>query len=512
MNNEKQTKTKGKQAKMQAGIKGKGSERSRKERLNAVISRTAATALALTFLTAGASCFTDGTEIVNTEAVTALVTMGILSGRPDNTFDPKGETKRSELAKMVSLLLDPSAADSGRYTGGHFTDTPGTWAEPYIEHCYETGLISGNGDGTFAPNRTVTGTETAKILLAASGRDASGFTGTGWAERVNQAAEQAGLYTDFTAEPSAPLTRDNAALLIYNYLSLMPSGRTAVDTLDRNCQPQGIAVMEDGSILLTDVFNRVIWRMNGGKLTLYAGRIAAAGLHNQPSGGYGDGAAQDSMFKRPWAAAPFLGGWAVSDAENNVLRLIKGGQVQTMNAYTGTVSSPVKFAYPTGLAAGDDGVLYVSDTHNGIIWKISGDGTAVKAAENLNDPMGLSWRNGVLYIAETGANRIVKLSGGKISVVAGTGEDGYIDGAVGQAAFSLPQGVAAEADGTIYVADTGGSAVRRIRGGMVETFYARDESESEALYPVSPTGVALSNGRLYVTDSFAGKVIVLPVQ
>lgn len=511
MNNEKQTKTKGKQSKMQAGIKGKGIKRSRKEQLNAVISRTAATALALTFLTAGASCFTDGTEIVNTEAVTALVTMGILSGRPDNTFDPKGETRRSELAKMVSLLLDPGAADSGRYTGGHFTDTPGTWAEPYIEHCYETGLITGNGDGTFAPNRTVTGTEAAKILLAASGRDAAGFTGTGWAERVNQAAEAAGLYTDFTANPAAPLTRDNAALLLYNYLTLMPSGRTAIDTLDKACRPQGVTLMEDGSMLLTDVFNRVIWRVSDGKLTLYAGRVTASGLHNQPSGGYHDGVSEYSTFKRPWAAAPFLGGWAVSDAENNALRLVKDGQVRTMNAYTGTAANPIKFAYPTGLAAGDDGYLYVSDTHNGIIWKINTDGLATKAAEKLNDPMGICWKNGTLYIAETGANRIVKLVRGKVSEVAGSGEDGYADGAVGAAKFSLPQGVAADSDGTIYVADTGNSTVRRIRNGMVETFYARDETESEALYPVSPTCVAVSGGRVYITDSFAGKVVMLGV-
>lgn len=493
-------------------------KKSNTRRRSEAFCRTTAAVMTLTLLTGTARAaapspvsFTDGAEIVHTEAVSRLVSLGILAGRPDNTFDPTGETRRSELAKMVSILLDPEAAISGQYTDGHFTDTPGTWSEPYIEHCYSLGLVSGNGDGTFAPNRTVTGTETAKILLAASGEDGSVFTGTGWADRVNAAAKTAGLYEDFKADPSLPLTRDNAALLIYNYLTIRSVTRQEVDTLDKNCRPQGAAVMEDGGVLLMDSFNRVIWRMEGRKLTLYAGRITAAGLHNQPGGGYTDGASQIGTFRRPWAAAPFLGGWAVSDAENNALRLVKDGQIRTMNAYIGDATHPVQFAYPTGLAIGDDGCLYVSDTHNGIIWKVNTDGAATQAAQNLNDPMGLSWRNGTLYIAETGANRIVKLVNGKISVVAGTGEDGYADGTAVQAVFSLPQNVAVDSDGTIYVADTGNSMVRRIRGGVVETFYARNETEVEALYPVSPVGLALSGGRLYVTDNFAGKVIALPV-
>lgn len=481
------------------------------DKIRSIIRRAAASATALTLLTGAARAeFADASEIANKDAVSSLVSLGILSGRPGNTFDPSGETKRSELAKMVSELLEPGAAQSGGYADAHFTDTPGTWASAYIEHCYSLGLISGNGDGTFAPNRTVTGTETAKILLAASGADASAFTGSGWAGRVNAAAETAGLYQGFAADPSAPLTRDNAALLLYNYLSF--AGQKAIDTLDRNCQPQGAAAMPDGSLLLADIFSRVIWRMDGGgELTLFAGRITAPGPNGQPSGGYGDGAALGSTFRRPWAIAPFLGGWAVSDAENKALRLIKDGRVQTLNAYTGSASSPLKFAYPTGLAAGDGGCLYVSDTHNGIIWKISADGTAAKAAQNLNAPMGLCWGNGALYIAETGANRIVRLANGKVSAVAGTGEDGYADGAADQAAFSMPQGVAVGNDGAVYAADTGNGAVRRIQGGKTETFYARDESEGEALYPVSPTGVALADGKLYVTDSFAGKVIILPV-
>ena len=445
--------------------------------------------------------FTDSASITNQEAVSALVELGVISGKPDGSFDPNGQVTRAELAKMLSLLLEPRG---GQYPAAGFTDTADSWARQYIDHCYSLKIIAGRGDGRFDPESAVTGTEAAKMVLVAGGRDPSGFAGAAWAERTDTAAKAAGLYEGVATAPGAPLTRDGAARLLYNGLKLLEDR-----TVELGFTTSGIAVMPDGSLLLTDTFSRVVRRVQNGEVSLYAGSVTAADINGRPVGGYTDGAAGSSAFQYPWAIVPFLGGYAVSDAENNVLRLIQNGQVQTLNP--SGMEDGVRFAYPTGLASAEDGFLYVSDTHNGAIRRISAKGELTTVADGLKDPMGLCWAGGSLYVAETGANRILRLKDGKLTVVAGSGEEGFQDGPAEDADFSAPQCVAVAEDGTVYVSDTANSAVRRIRGGQVDTILTRDLADPESGHPVSPAGLALVGGRLYVCDSFTGTLLVLRV-
>ncbi|MDE7242733.1 MAG: S-layer homology domain-containing protein [Oscillospiraceae bacterium] len=448
---------------------------------------------------AHAADFTDADRIAHWEAVSVLTDRGILGGRPDGSFDPEGTTRRAEIAKILSLLADP---DPENVPSAGFTDTHGTWAERYIDHCYSLGLAAGRGGGTFDPNGAVTGTETAKMLLVLAGYDPAPFSGSGWAEHVNAAAEASGLYEDFTASPDAPLSRDNMALLLYNFLTIQEQ-----TVIDFPGDPTGIAVMPDGSLLVTDTFSRTVFLLRGEELRVYAGAVPAADANGQPVGGYYDASAEDSLFRLPWAAAPFLDGWAVSDAENNAVRLIRDGQVMSVNP--GGQQSRI-FSYPTGLAAAADGSLYVADTHNGLIRRIRTDGTITTEASGLRDPMGLCWQDGVLYIAETGANRIVQLKNGKISAVAGSGRDGYEDGPAASAQFSGPKAVIADENGQLYVSDTGNGAVRLIADGSVTTVMMRDPANGETLFPVSPVGLALEDGRLYICDTFAKALLILP--
>lgn len=456
----------------------------------ALLSAAAAAAMLTATASAAWSDFSDGARIGNRKAVDALVELGVLTGRADNTFDPGGLTRRDEMAKMVSLLLDPQAAASGRYDGAaaELTDVAGSWARSYIGHCRSLGILSGKGDGRFDPEGTVTGTETAVMLLAASGYDTSAFTGPDWARLADRAATAAGLYAGFTAEPGQPLTRDGAALLLYNGLALLRGPRT-IDLRQYGLQPQGIAV-SGGEVLLTDSGQPSVVRIAGKKIVLEAGGSGARG--------YLDGDADESLFQSPWGIAPFLDGWAVSDPENGAVRLLQDGEVQTVNAKSA-------FTYPTGLAAGDDGSLYVADTHAGKILQITEAGAAKTVARGLSDPMGICWHDGALYIAETGANRIAKLENGRVTTLAGSGTEGRADGAAALAAFSQPKGVAVDGDGTVYVADTGAGSIRRIRDGAVSTLYAQ---ETQGLYPVSPTGLLIEDGRLYVADSYAGMILI----
>ena len=102
------------------------------------------------------------------------------------------------------------------------TDVKGHWAESYINYCYSLGIIAGRGNGKFDPAATVTGNEAAKMLLVAAGYDAQleGLTGNDWAIKTASLASTLGIFDNLSVATSDPLTRDNAALLIYNALDI----------------------------------------------------------------------------------------------------------------------------------------------------------------------------------------------------------------------------------------------------------------------------------------------------
>lgn len=163
---------------------------------------------------------TDKAEIQNTEAVATLVSLGVVNGRNDGSFDPTGIVTRAEMAKMIAVCLnggkDPLLGSNT--TAAKFTDTKGHWAEPYIAYCSNLGIVDGYGDGTFNPDRAVSGTEAAKMFLTALGyrSDIEGLTGAGWDSNTDALANKAGLYDELNADVSLGLSRDNTAQLIYN--------------------------------------------------------------------------------------------------------------------------------------------------------------------------------------------------------------------------------------------------------------------------------------------------------
>lgn len=287
---------------------------------------------------------------------------------------------------------------------------------------------------------------------------------------------------------------------------------TIVSAIDVMCEPRGILFLSDGSFLLSDSYNKLIWQVLDGQSSTFAGGETVSDPYDRPLGGYNDASLLDSHFKLPWAISPFLDGFAVSDADNDAVRLIRSDNIQTVNAIDAdNIASTlqVSFQHPTGLASDPDGFLFVSDTYAGAVRQVSPDGDVSTLADGLDEPMGLCWKDGSLYIAETGANRIMKLSGGQLTLVAGSGQEGFADGPADQAAFFAPQGVAVADDGTVYVADTANGAVRVVRQGSVSTIAQRDPGDITAFIPNSPVGLALRGDDIYVCDSFARKVFIL---
>ena len=166
--------------------------------------------------------FTDKDEIVNTEAVQTMVSLGVINGKEDGSyFDPDGTVTRAEMAKLIAVCLnggkDPLLGTGAVTTS--FSDVASNyWAAPYIAYCANLGIINGKGDGTFGPEEPVTGTAAAKMMLTALGyrSEIEGLTGTGWDLNSDTLANKVGLYNDMDVVPSNGLSRDNTAQLIYN--------------------------------------------------------------------------------------------------------------------------------------------------------------------------------------------------------------------------------------------------------------------------------------------------------
>ena len=184
-----------------------------------------------------------------------------------------------------------------------------------------------------------------------------------------------------------------------------------------------------------------------------------------------------------------------------------------------------RFQDPFGVAVGADGVVYATDagesnsvrkiTPEGLVSTLAGgregfaDGAGAGAA--FNTPSGLALDgDGNLYVADTGNNRVRKVSKeGVVTTLAGEGGAGFRDGAALQAQFDAPVGVAVDKDGNVYVADTYNDRVRVLtKDGQVRTVagaggpgYADGGALDAALFD-TPCAVAVSEaGEIYVADT-----------
>jgi sugar lactone lactonase YvrE len=221
-----------------------------------------------------------------------------------------------------------------------------------------------------------------------------------------------------------------------------------------------------------------------------------------------------------------------------IRRLRPEGDVQTIagggRGFADGKGSAAAFDTPSHLALGPDGAIYVADTGNhairrvtpeGAVSTIAGDGTPGTGdgpGARLNGPVGVAvGLGGRVLVADTYNDRVVVLSPTRptspsrasdvwtLTTVAGSDTPGFVDGIGTSAYFDTPAGVAALPDGSVIVADTGNDTLRRIAlDGTVVTLPSVDlTGTSDMLW--RPIGVAAdSRGRLYVTDAGARVVEV----
>ena len=166
------------------------------------------------------AAFTDQADIkVDTDVVDTLVSLGVVDGFSDGSFQPNGTVTRAQMAKMIYVLRTGNS-DASAYNDDKtsFTDIGSHWARGYIKYCQSLGIIAGKSNTKFDPNGNVTAQEAAKMLLVTLGYNAekAGLTSSGWAAKTNALADENGLLEDVNTSFTAACPRQYAAQLIYN--------------------------------------------------------------------------------------------------------------------------------------------------------------------------------------------------------------------------------------------------------------------------------------------------------
>lgn len=190
-----------------------------------------------------------------------------------------------------------------------------------------------------------------------------------------------------------------------------------------------------------------------------------------------------------------------------------------------------EFAGPHGIVADNNGNIYVADEHNHSIRKITTDGIVSTIAGNGTQgfadgigsnalfyyPSGIAIDNsGNLFIADSGNNRIRKITpDGTVTTIAGDGLAGSDDGPVSSASFNNPTGLTIDEFGNLFVTDIYNHKIRKISfDGVVTTLAggtpgSADGQGASASFN-NPIGITLaSDGNLYITDSGNHKIRVI---
>jgi streptogramin lyase len=249
-----------------------------------------------------------------------------------------------------------------------------------------------------------------------------------------------------------------------------------------------------------------------------------------------DGIATSATFNGPrGVAVDALGNVYVGDSENNKIRKIAPSGTVTTMAGSGAagssdgIGSAASFYFPSDITVDASGNLYVADSGNNKIRKITPSGTVTTlagsgaagsadgtgSAASFSTPYGVEIDiSGNVYVGDFGSNKIRKITPlGVVTTIAGSGTVGSTDGTSLTATFNGPRGVAIDASGNVYVGDSTNNKIRKITpSGTVTTLAgsgavgSTDGTGTSASFN-SPRRVAAdAEGNVYVADTNNSKI------
>lgn len=258
-------------------------------------------------------------------------------------------------------------------------------------------------------------------------------------------------------------------------------------------QPTGVAVDSSGNVYIADIVDSVVRKItvSTGIISTIAGKVGEVGF-------YGDGgpAANASLGSPQGVFVDSAGNVFIADTQDHVIRKItaSSGNISTV-AGTGGVAGfsgdngPATSAQlydPTGVFVDASGNIFIADKGNNRIREVAasngniqtiagngaqscntvgcGDGGPATSAV-LYNPTGVAVdSSGNIYIASTPGNKVREISGGTITTLAGDGAALYFGdgGNPVYAGLNHPQGVAVDAFGDVFVADTGNNVIREV--------------------------------------------------
>lgn len=330
---------------------------------------------------------------------------------------------------------------------------------------------------------------------------------------------------------------------ITNYVGTGDMGYKEGKTMEANLnQPYGLAMDTDGGLIIADSYNNRIRKVKDGNVITLAGFSDKVGTNGFPAGGAADGEALKAKFNHPrGVAVDSKGSIFVSDTGNNMIRKISGGKVVTFSGsnkgagYADGTGSKVQFNTPSGMAIDMDDNIYVADTLNHVIRKITSKGvvttyTGKNAAIGgfkdgpiadalFNEPSDVKIdKNGIIYVLDCGNQLVRKIENDQVTTYAGVRESvaadtgyaagGFLDGQSSKAKFNFPKAMDIAEDGTIFIADTWNHRIRAIQAnGSVTTVAGtgvpgkKDDPLPQTMFN-GPMGMLYNSGALYISDTW----------
>jgi hypothetical protein len=341
---------------------------------------------------------------------------------------------------------------------------------------------------------------------------------------VDVAVDEAGNV--YVADLNNYLTRKVTPTGVVTTLAGLPSNPGSADgtgNAARFSGPSGVAVDTGGNVYVADTYNHTIRKVTPwGVVTTIAG---VAG-----SFGSADGTGSDARLNHPvGVCVDTAGNVFVADADNHTVRKVtSAGAVTTVAGmaggwgYADGTGSAASFNHPYGVAVDGTGNVYVADSGNNALRKVTPSGVVTTLRNSgwadgsgtvarFEGPLGIAVdTTSNVYVAEFGNHTIRKVTpAGEVTTLAGlAGSFGWADGTGSAARFNNPYGVAVDGAANVYVADSGNQTIRKVTpsgvvttlAGLAGSFGWADGPGNDARFN-NPSGVAADGaGNIYVAE------------